>query len=59
MIDKIKGVLFGLTVGDALGVPVEFRQREYLQAFPVTGITGYGSWNQAPGTWSDDSSLAS
>jgi ADP-ribosyl-[dinitrogen reductase] hydrolase len=58
MIDKIKGVLFGLAVGDALGVPVEFRQREYLESFPVKGITGYGSWNQPPGTWSDDSSLA-
>lgn len=58
MIDKIKGVLFGLAVGDALGVPVEFKGREYLQAFPVKGMTGYGSWNQPPGTWSDDSSLA-
>jgi ADP-ribosylglycohydrolase len=58
MIDKIKGVLFGLAVGDALGVPVEFKDREYLQRFPIKGITGYGSWNQPPGTWSDDSSLA-
>jgi ADP-ribosyl-[dinitrogen reductase] hydrolase len=58
MINKIKGALFGLAVGDALGVPVEFKQREYLETFPVRGITGYGSWNQPPGTWSDDSSLA-
>lgn len=58
MINKIKGALFGLAVGDALGVPVEFKQREYLKAFPIKGITGYGSWNQPPGTWSDDSSLA-
>jgi ADP-ribosyl-[dinitrogen reductase] hydrolase len=58
MINKIKGTLFGLAVGDALGVPVEFKQREYLEAFPIKGITGYGSWNQPPGTWSDDSSLA-
>jgi ADP-ribosyl-[dinitrogen reductase] hydrolase len=56
--NKIKGSLFGLAVGDALGVPVEFKQREYLKAFPIKGITGYGSWNQPPGTWSDDSSLA-
>ncbi len=58
MINKIKGALFGLAVGDALGVPVEFKTREYLQSFPIKGITGYGSWNQPPGTWSDDSSLA-
>lgn len=58
MIDKIKGALFGLAVGDALGVPVEFKSREYLKESPVKGITGFGCWNQPPGTWSDDSSLA-
>ena len=58
MIDKIKGALFGLAVGDALGVPVEFSSRERLKTFPITGMTGYGAWNQPPGTWSDDSSLA-
>ncbi|MFT3932541.1 MAG: ADP-ribosylglycohydrolase family protein [Chitinophagaceae bacterium] len=57
-LDKIKAALFGLSVGDALGVPVEFKTREYLKTNPVKGITGYGSWNQPPGTWSDDSSLA-
>lgn len=58
MINKIKGALIGLAVGDALGVPVEFQTRAYLKRCPVKGITGYGSWNQPPGTWSDDSSLA-
>lgn len=58
MIEKIKGALFGLAVGDALGVPVEFSTRERLKVIPITGITGYGTWNQPPGTWSDDSSLA-
>jgi ADP-ribosyl-[dinitrogen reductase] hydrolase len=58
MIDKIKGALFGLAVGDALGVPVEFHSREKLRSTPVTEMIGYGTWNQPPGTWSDDSSLA-
>lgn len=58
LLNKIKGALFGLSVGDALGVPVEFKTREYLESFPIKGITGYGCWNQPPGTWSDDSSLA-
>lgn len=58
MIEKIKGTLFGLAVGDALGVPVEFRSREELKIRPVNTMRGYGSWNQPPGTWSDDSSLA-
>jgi ADP-ribosyl-[dinitrogen reductase] hydrolase len=58
MIEKIKGALFGLAVGDALGVPVEFSSREDLKLSPVSGMRGYGTWNQPPGTWSDDSSLA-
>lgn len=58
MINTIRATLFGLAIGDALGVPVEFRSREQLQRSPITGMTGFGSWNQPLGTWSDDSSLA-
>ena len=58
MISKIRSALFGLAIGDALGVPVEFKSRENLQRHPITGMTGYGSWNQPVGTFSDDSSLA-
>jgi ADP-ribosylglycohydrolase len=57
-IEKIKGALFGLAVGDALGVPVEFMTRKELQSKPVITMVGYGVWNQPPGTWSDDSSLS-
>ena len=53
----IKSALFGVAVGDALGVPVKFKSREYLNMHPVTGMTGFGSHSQPPGTWSDDSSL--
>ena len=49
---------FGFAVGDALGVPVEFKSRDYLKNAPVEEMIGYGTWNQPPGTWSDDSSLA-
>ncbi len=55
---QVFGALFGLCVGDALGVPVEFRSREYLAAEPVHDMIGFGTHNQPPGTWSDDSSLA-
>ena len=58
MVNRIKGALFGLAVGDALGVPVEFLSRERLKASPVNEMLGYGSWQQPLGTWSDDSSLA-
>jgi ADP-ribosyl-[dinitrogen reductase] hydrolase len=50
--------ILGLAVGDALGVPVEFRSRESLRREPVTSMRGYSSHNQPPGTWSDDTSLA-
>ncbi|MEH2073643.1 MAG: ADP-ribosylglycohydrolase family protein [Nostoc sp.] len=50
--------LMGLCVGDALGVPVEFTSRAERAKSPVTTMQGYGTWNQPPGTWSDDSSLS-
>jgi len=55
---KVIGGLLGLCIGDALGVPVEFTPRSVLKANPVTDMIGYGTHNQPPGTWSDDSSLA-
>ncbi len=55
--DSIKAALFGLCIGDALGVPVEFSFRSERSRQPITDMTGYGTYNQAPGTWSDDSSL--
>jgi ADP-ribosyl-[dinitrogen reductase] hydrolase len=54
---QIMASLWGGAVGDALGVPVEFRSRAELAAVPVTGMQGYGSHGQPPGTWSDDTSL--
>ena len=56
-VDKVKSVLFGIAVGDALGVPVEFISREELDKNPVDDMMGYGTHNQPAGTWSDDSSL--
>ncbi|MBX2939801.1 MAG: ADP-ribosylglycohydrolase family protein [Ferruginibacter sp.] len=56
--DYFKDVLFGLSIGDALGVPFEFKNRDYFYAQPVTDMEGYGTYNQPPGTFSDDSSMA-
>lgn len=53
----IHSALFGVAVGDALGVPVEFKDRSFLKGNPVVDYLGYMCWNQPPGTWSDDSSL--
>ncbi len=53
MNDIYNGIM-GLIVGDALGVPTEFKKRD---TYKITGITGFGTHNQPPGTWSDDSSM--
>jgi ADP-ribosyl-[dinitrogen reductase] hydrolase len=58
MIEKIKAAFFGFAVGDALGVPYEFKDREKMENQPAIEMRGYGTWNQPVGTWSDDSSLA-
>lgn len=52
-----KDILFGVAVGDALGVPFEFSSREDMIKSPATDMVGYRIHNQSPGTWSDDSSL--
>jgi ADP-ribosyl-[dinitrogen reductase] hydrolase len=55
--ERMLGGLWGSLVGDALGVPVEFKSREEVRRQPVTGMRGYGTHQQPAGTWSDDSSL--
>ena len=52
---KIYDGIMGLVVGDAMGVPVEFKQRD---TFNVTDMIGYGTYDLPAGTWSDDSSMA-
>lgn len=55
--DRILGSLWGAVVGDALGVPVEFKKRSERQKDPVTDMRGYGTFDLPAGSWSDDSSL--
>lgn len=52
--NKIYNAIMGLVVGDALGVPFEFQRRDTYKA---TDMVGFGTHQQLPGTWSDDSSL--
>ncbi len=54
---KVIDGLIGVCIGDALGVPVEFTSRQERTINPITKMQGYGTYNQPPGTWSDDSSL--
>lgn len=53
----ITNIFLGLSLADVLGVPVEFKSREYLSKHPVSSMLGFGTYNQKAGTRSDDSSL--
>jgi ADP-ribosylglycohydrolase len=55
--EKLKSSIIGFTVGDALGVPVEFKSREDLQLKPIDDMEGEGTHYQPKGTWSDDTSM--
>lgn len=53
-----RGLLLGIAIGDAVGVPYEFKKRSSMDKNPATDMIGNGSHNQPVGTWSDDSSFA-
>ena len=55
--DYKKDVLLGIAVGDAMGLPFEFLERDEISINSGAPMIGFGSHNQAPGTFSDDSSL--
>jgi ADP-ribosyl-[dinitrogen reductase] hydrolase len=54
--DRIKGAMYGLAVGDAMGAPVEFRHRGKFE--PVTGFRDGGPFKLKAGQWTDDTSMA-
>ncbi len=55
---KIKGMLLGLAIGDAIGVPVEFETRSVLNQDPVVDMRGFGTYAVPMGTFSDDTSMS-
>lgn len=57
LLKQIQSALFGVAVGDALGVPAEGIERHILKRNPITEMTTGGYHCQPAGTWSDDSSL--
>lgn len=51
--------LYGMAIGDALGVPYEFSTRDEMDENPCTEMVGYQSYILIPpGHWSDDTSMA-
>lgn len=55
-LDRFRGCLLGLAIGDALGTTVEFRARGTFA--PVTEIVGGGPFGLEPGEWTDDTPMA-
>lgn len=49
--------IIGLAIGDAMGVPLRFMEREKLLENPVTQMTSGGTFEKEKGTWSDSTSL--
>jgi ADP-ribosyl-[dinitrogen reductase] hydrolase len=61
--EKIRGGLYGLLVGDALGVPYEFDRAQNIPAYELLEMEpplGYQRSHRGvrPGTWSDDGAQA-
>lgn len=50
----LRDAVYGLAMGDALGVPYEFLPRG---SFECAGMTGHGTHDQPAGTFSDDTSM--
>lgn len=52
--EQLRTIIYGAAVGDALGVPFEFLQRD---SFTCDSMTTGGVHNVARGTFSDDTSM--
>lgn len=55
-LNRYRGSLLGLAIGDALGMPAEFKLPGTFP--PITDLTGGGRHNLKPGYWTDDTSMA-
>lgn len=53
-----KDILLGTAIGDALGLPVQFLEREVVAKNPITTMEGLDQFNVPAGTWSDNTSLS-
>lgn len=55
-LDRYRGALLGLAVGDALGTTLEFKPPGSFE--PLTDMVGGGPFRLLPGQWTDDTSMA-
>lgn len=54
---KIHDTIYGVTIGDALGNPVQFEPRDEVQKNPLTDMVGGGAYRKPAGSWTDDTSM--
>lgn len=55
-LERYRGCLLGLAIGDALGTTLEFKPPGSFT--PITDMIGGGPFNLKPGQWTDDTSMA-
>lgn len=55
-LNRARGCLMGLAIGEAMGSAVEYLPRDAFD--PVTGLTGGGPLDLAPGEWTDGTAMA-
>ncbi|PWU12928.1 MAG: ADP-ribosylglycohydrolase [Verrucomicrobia bacterium] len=55
-IERFRGCLLGLAVGDAVGTTLEFKRPGTFE--PITDMVGGGPFGLKPGQWTDDTSMA-
>ena len=56
LIERYRGSLFGLAIGDALGASLEFQEPGSFE--PIDDMLGGGPFRLRPGDWTDDTSMA-
>ena len=49
VLDRVKGSMLGMALGDALGAHVEFRPHSYMLEHPVKDLEGGGTWGLQKG----------
>ena len=54
---RLKSIIYGTAIGDAVGVPYEFKSRTTMKDEPCIDMVGFGTYEQPAGSWSDDTSL--
>ena len=62
-LNRIKGGIYGLLIGDALGVPYEFHLKDSIPPIEQIEMTPPDGYQRShvgvePGTWSDDGAQA-